>query len=438
MARFGIGMQGAYKWYVLAILVLIYAIGSVDLAVIAVIAEPLKQDFRLSDKQIGVLSGFAYSLTYALAVLPFGWLIDRRERRSLLSCTVAIWSVLTAVCAMSSSFVILLVTRLGVGAAEAPTTPGALSLIADLFPKERRATVVSLYFTGAAIGQIAVFVIGGWLLIHYSWRVVFLVAGGPGIFCAALLYFTTTEPRRGAFDEAPPASSEERESIRATAMHTAQAILRNVPLLYGIPAITIGGGVAYSVTVWATSFLVRLHHMTVSQGAIATGVGWGVWVAIGTLLVGPLADRFSRGDPHKQALIPAITTLIATIAGITMLLASSLIVTLAAMCLVALMTGFFYSTGYAITLSLARPAERGTTMAATKLISTLFGSGFVPFVTGAISDHVGGTGSIRTALLITIVFLLAATACWIKIYNLPGLKAENNSVYSTDIVPEHS
>ena len=434
----GSGMRGAYKWYVLAILVLIYAIGSVDMAVISVIAEPLKQEFHLSDKQIGVLSGMAYSLTYAVAVLPSGWLIDRKERRSLLSCTVAIWSVLTTICATSSSFAILLFTRLGVGAAEAPTTPGSLSLIADLFPKERRNTVVSLYFTGNAIGQIAMFLVGGWLLVHYSWRVVFLVAGGPGIVCAALLYFTTKEPVRGAFDDAPPSPGEERESIQATAAHTARAMLRNVPLLYAIPAITIGGGVAFSVTVWATSFLVRLHHVTVSQGAIATGIGWGVCVAIGTLLVGPLADRFSRGDPRKQAIIPAVTTLIATLAGITMLLASSLVVTLAAMSVVALMTGFFYSTGYAITLSLARPTERGTTMAATKLISTLFGSGFIPFVTGAISDHVGGATSIKTALLITIVLLLAATACWIKIYQLLSTKQPDNSMFFTDMVPEQS
>src|SRR5277367_6342105 len=106
----------AYKWYVLGVLVLIYIMGTVDRAVLSVIAEPLKLQFHLSDKQVGMLTGTAYSVTYALAVLPMGWLIDRMERRALLSITVAIWSVLTALCSMSSSFIILIVARMGVGA----------------------------------------------------------------------------------------------------------------------------------------------------------------------------------------------------------------------------------------------------------------------------------------------------------------------------------
>src|SRR5579859_2390540 len=98
---------GAYQWYVLGVLVLIYIMGTVDRAVLSVIAEPLKLQFHLSDKQVGMLTGTAYSVTYALAVLPMGWLIDRLDRRALLSISVAIWSVLTAACAMSSSFILL-------------------------------------------------------------------------------------------------------------------------------------------------------------------------------------------------------------------------------------------------------------------------------------------------------------------------------------------
>src|SRR5712675_2084697 len=81
-----------YKWYVLGVLVLIYILGTVDRAVLSVIAEPLKLQFHLSDKQIGALTGTAYSVTYALAVLPMGWLIDRVDRRALLSVTITIWS----------------------------------------------------------------------------------------------------------------------------------------------------------------------------------------------------------------------------------------------------------------------------------------------------------------------------------------------------------
>src|ERR1700752_3999436 len=93
--------SATYKWYVLSVLILINIMAAVDRSVISVIAEPLKAEFHLSDKQIGMLGGLAFSLTYALAVLPLGALIDRVDRRALLSLTVTIWSVFTTLGALS-------------------------------------------------------------------------------------------------------------------------------------------------------------------------------------------------------------------------------------------------------------------------------------------------------------------------------------------------
>jgi MFS family permease len=405
--------QGAGRWYVLGLLTLIYAMGTIDRSVISVVAEPLKQDFGLDDKQIGILGGIAYSATYALAVLPSGWLVDRRDRRALLSLATAIWSVFTVFGAISSSFGLLVLARMGVGAAEAPATPGSFSIIADIFPKERRNTAISIYHAAAAAGQIAIFVIGGWLLMHFGWTTVFLVAGGPGLLLAALLRFTTREPVRGAFDG--DAGNSRRQDGHRNFRDMIRAIWGNAALIYAILAITISSGVAYSVTVWSTSLLVRIHHMTVSQGAIWTGVGFGICMTIGTLLAGPIADRFSRGDPRKLAVIPAATIALAIAAGVSMLHASSPSFALIGLSVLAFMAGFFISMGYSLTLLLAEPNERGTTMAATRLISTLFGSGMIPLVTGALSDAIGGAGSIRLALLLTILMLVFSLGCYIRI-----------------------
>jgi MFS family permease len=137
--------RGAHRWYVLGILVLIYIFGSVDRSVVSMIAELLKREFDLTDAQIGTLGGMAYSATYAIAVLPIGWLIDRTDRRKLLSITVAIWSALTMCGAVAASFPMLVLARMGVGAAEAAASPASLSLIADTFPTRLRNTAVSIY-----------------------------------------------------------------------------------------------------------------------------------------------------------------------------------------------------------------------------------------------------------------------------------------------------
>jgi MFS family permease len=409
----------AYKWYLLGVLVLIYIMGTVDRAVLSVIAEPLKLQFHLSDKQLGALTGTAYSVTYALAVMPMGWLIDRVDRRALLSITVAIWSVLTAACAMSSSFIALVAARMGVGAAETPVMPASLSLIADVIPKKQRNTAVSIYVSGAAVGQILIFIIGGWLLMHFDWRTVFLVAGGPAALLAVLLYFTTREPERGALDTALGAMSAEGNKDSPRNMkRLIRDILGNTALCFAILAYTLVTGVGYSVTVWITSFLVRVHGMTVGQGAIWAGLGFGVCMTVGSLLAGPLADRLSHGDQRRVAIIPGATTILGAGAGAVMSLANTWVVSVVGLSVFALMTGFFIATGTSLVLSLAAPSERGTTIATTRLISILLGTGLIPVMTGAISDAIAGPGSIRLALLFTTALLPVSTYCYAMIYRI--------------------
>jgi MFS family permease len=421
--------SGGSEWYLVGLLVLIYIMGTIDRAVLSVIAEPLKLQFQLSDKQLGLLTGTAYSLTYALAVLPMGWLIDRVDRRALLSATVTIWSLLTAACAMSTSFIMLVVARMGVGAAEAPVMPASLSLIADVVPKRQRNTAISIYVSGAAIGQILIFIIGGWLLLHFDWRRVFLVAGGPAALLAALFYLTTREPERGARDadlHAPSAKSP--QSPPRNVWRLIRDIAGNAPLCLAILGYTLVTGVGYSVTVWITSFLVRVHGMTVGQGAIWAGVGFGVCMTIGSLLAGPLADRLSDGDQRRVAIIPAVTTALGTAAGAVMSLANSWVLSVAGLSVFALMAGFFIATGTSLVLSLAEPSERGITMATNRLVSILLGTGLIPVMTGAISDAVGGAGSIRPALLFTTALLPVCTLCYAMIYRVTPRREQRETL----------
>ena len=158
--------------------------------------------------------------------------------------------------------------------------------------------------------------------------------------------------------------------------------------------------------------------MTVGQGAIWAGVGFGVCMTVGSLLAGPLADRLSKGDPRRVAIIPAVTTVLGAAAGALMSLANNWAVSVAALSAFALSAGFFIATGTSLVLSLAAPNERGATMAANRVISILLGTGLIPVMTGAISDAVGGAASIRLALLFTTALLPLGTYCYAMIYRL--------------------
>lgn len=405
------------KWYVLGLLTAVYLLGLVDRSVISVVVEPLKAEFHLSDKQVGMLPTF-FALAYGLLVLPMGWLADRMERRVLLSVAVAIWSVLTGVCALSSNFLMLLAARIGVGAGEAPLTPASMSIIADTFPPSQRNTAVGILISGPHIGQIVIFVCGGWLLMHFDWRMVFLVACAPGLLLAGLLYFTVREPKRGIFDE--PLVESSPKTPQSSANNSVRDLLANPALCYAILALAVGVGVGVTVVVWATSFMVRIHGLTVGHAAISTGLDFGICAAIGSLLIGPFADRFSMRDPRKLVLIPAFSTLMAFVGGSVMILGPTFPIALAGMSLLALTTGFFTSTGYSLVLSLSTPTQRGVTTGAMKMMSSLIGDVPMPFITGAISDAIGGPGSIRPALLCTLTLMLVSSFLYARVYKIAG------------------
>jgi MFS family permease len=401
--------RDVYRWYVLGILVLIYIFGSADRSVVSVIAELLKREFDLTDAQIGALGGMAYSATYAVAVLPIGWQIDRTDRRRLLGITVAIWSALTMCGAVATSFPMLVLARMGVGAAEAAASPASLSLIADTFPVRLRNTAVGIYYAGTSAGQLVIFVGGGWLLLHYSWRAVFLVAGVPGFILAALLFFTVREPIRGVFDTD---ARLPREGRGPTITQSITAIFRRSALRYAIAASTVSNGVNFSLTVWTASFLVRIHGLTVSAAATWTGIGMGLSMVIGSLLIGPFSDRFSRGIPARLASIPAAASFLGVFAGALMTLAPTLEVSLVGLAIFSVLAGFSVPTGYALILSLAAPEARGSTLAVTKLISIFVGTGFMPMITGTISDAIGGPYAMRWAILATIALQWLAAFCF--------------------------
>jgi len=407
--------RASYKWFVLAMLALSNVLAGADRGVVSVIAEPLKMDFHLSDKAIGFLSGFAFSATYSLVVLPIGYLIDRVDRRILLSAAISIWSVLTALCAMAGSFATLVAARMGVGVAEAPSYSTSLSLIADLFPANQRNTAVSIYIGAGPLGAIFIFLTGAQLLLHFGWRMVFLVAGLPGLFLAALFYLTTREPTRGGFDanvELPTDAESATKPLGLIA--SVYSVVGDPALRYAIVGLTASIGVLYSLGVWNTSFLVRIHGLTVSQGAVWTGLGFGAGMSVGSLFAGPLVDRFSKGDLHRANLVAVIALMIAVVPGVVMALGDRLVIVLAGMDLMGFMFGFFVPTGYATILSLAAPERRGTTMAVTTFATALLGTGLTPLITGAISDAIGRPDSIRMAVLSTVMLLLIDIACHIR------------------------
>ena len=190
-------LSGRYKTWLVIVLLLVSTLNFADRAVLSVLAQPIKEDLKLTDGDLGMLQGLAFAILYSVLGLPLGWLADRVSRKGLIAICLAIWSFMSAACGFASSFAVMLLCRVGVGIGEAGFQPVASSLLSDHFGANRRSSVLAILALGAPIGFLIGQAIGGWIAAEWGWRVAFVALGAPGVLIALVVWLGLREPPRG-------------------------------------------------------------------------------------------------------------------------------------------------------------------------------------------------------------------------------------------------
>lgn len=397
-------------WGALALLTLMTTFNQIDRRVVSLVIEPLKHEFHLTDSQLGMLSGLAFGLIYAVVSIPLGLLADRTNRRNLLAGVLAIWSAMTALAGFANSYGHLLLTRIGVGAAEAGASPTAVSMITDLFPRERRATAVAIYQTGIPIGSFLCFIVGAWLVANYGWRSAFLAAGLPGIPLALLFLVFLKEPKRGVFDEAVPVETGNWRARLGDAFRFIGGDLRVLLLVIGAAVLSAANT---GVTGWFVPFLMREHALTIQQSGLVIAFSSGICGGLGLVLTGTVTDRFAKGDPDRMLMMCGVIALITMLLAAVALVSTMLALTIAAIAAYSLVCYSFLGISYGALLNLTPTRIRGTVIAIEMVAANLFGYGGGPFVVGVLSDVYGGPHSLRYAMLTLNLLYLAGALCFL-------------------------
>ena len=356
--------KGGYRYYVLAVLILVYMLNFLDRQIIGILAAPLKAHFGMSDTQFGLLGGIAFASVYSTLAIPLAWLADRFSRVWIMTGALAVWSGFTALCGVAGSFTQLFLFRMGVGVGEAGGVAPAYSLIADYFPPNQRARALAAFAFGIPLGTAAGTLVGGLVAVAYGWRVAFISVGVIGLIVAPLLLLTVRNPRRGATDVAkavdpladpvPAAPGAARSGLRAAQIMLTlggAAVLAGAvshftggssTLLFvfgGLLAIAIGVSLfvarstasvlipkpsfwllalgaasssvcGYGVAGWLPLFFMRSFNLTLAQtswyysGVALIGGLLGIWGG------GMIADRMARRGKGAYPLVPAIAFLI--------------------------------------------------------------------------------------------------------------------------------
>lgn len=369
----------------LALLTLVYGVNFVDRQLVGILAEPIKQELGLSDGQLGLLGGLAFALFYTTLGVPIARVAERRGRVAIIAGSLALWSLMTALTGLAHNYAQLLLARMGVGIGEAGCSPSAQSLIADLYPPDRRATALSLYSLGVPLGMLFGALAGGWLAQTLGWRTAFVTLGLPGIALAAIVRLVLKEPTRGQFDPTPVRAEP------AEAQPPLSAILRT---LAGSPAfrhMAAGASIAsfagYGLTSFAVPLMIRAHGLTLAQAATGFGLVVGTAIGIGVGGGGWLADRLRSRHPAAPGLVSGIGVALAAILFLVALgRTDARLVALVAF-VPFVCAHLYFGPTYAVTVNSVGPAERATAVAVLLLMMNAIGLGLGPLTVGIVSDH---------------------------------------------------
>lgn len=408
----------------LLLLAMVFADNFVGRQILAVMIEPVKAEFGVGDTAMGLISGLAFAVVYAVMGLPAGRLVDRLSRTRLLAGSCVLWALATMACGVAGSFVVLAMARMLVAVSESPTTSASLSVIADLYPPHKRSFAISCFTAAPTFSSIIGLSVGAWVVEQYGWRFAFIALGLPALAFAAALAFFVRDPQRGRWDLAPHAPIASPGLIAEARGLWALSAYRRMILAGGLTTLS-----SYAIAMWNTSFLVRSHDLSLQHAGLLAGVICGTAAGFGGLFSGWLSDHLSRGARHWSFSIPVIGHLTGMAALATYLLwPDSVLLHLGsvpvptAMLWCALYSFFavwWVAPSYNLVSQLVPGNRRGTAMALQTIVSTLLGIGVGPLLAGLLSDALQpltGTDSLRYALLLVslpvlgAVFLLVRTS----------------------------
>jgi predicted MFS family arabinose efflux permease len=373
-----------YSYYVLGLLSTVYVFNFIDRQIMAVLIEPIKLEFGVSDTAMGFLSGFAFVFFYTLVGIPIARWADRGSRRFIIALAVAVWSIMTAVSGLAKSFTQLAIIRVFVGVGEAGGTPPSHSLLSDYFPQDKRATALGIYSWGVYIGAALAFPIGGYLVQNYGWRVAFYAVGLPGLLLSLLVWFTVKEPARGSV-ELTPAKVE-----HASLGEVLRFLLSRRSFIFIALGSAIQSLSGYGVITWGAPFLARVHEMGWVEIGVAMGWTIGLAGCAGVYLGGKMTDTLGKRDAAWYMRLPAIESMLGIpfIAGFTLLADTNL----AILCFIPFyfLGAMYVGPMHAMVQSLVRVRMRATASAILLFIVNMVGAGLGPLSVGLLNDHVFG------------------------------------------------
>jgi predicted MFS family arabinose efflux permease len=378
--------------YALVLIATVYVFNFIDRQILAILLPAIKAEFRVEDWVLGFLAGPAFALFYVTLGIPIAVLADRWNRRNLIAIALTAWSAMTALSGMAANIIQLSLARIGVGVGEAGFAPPAHSMIADMYPPERRSMAMGIF-----------------TLQNIGWRQAFLIVGIPGLLLALLFRTTVAEPPRGMSEGIVDSGK------RHTVLEVARYLLDRKSFIHMSLGAGLASFTAYAVLSFFPSFLERSHGMDLQEIGAYLGLIIGISTGIGFVGGGYIADRVGVSSRRYSLWIMAAAMLLGWVFVFPLYLVTDPYVVMAIFFVPSLLNNMYLATTFAQTQSLVGVRMRSVASSLLLFVINALGLGLGPLIAGWLSDGLAasaGNESLRYSLLI----IGAVTGPWIAFH----------------------
>jgi MFS family permease len=401
--RTGYLFSKGYSNYVFVLLFLLYMFDYIDRMVVTSMFTSIERDWGISHMQSGMLVSAVY-WAIVLLTFPVSVLIDRWSRTKTIGVMAIMWSIATALCALTGNFVQLFMARLLIGVGEAGYAPGGSAMISGLYPIEKRAKMMGIWNAAIPLGSAIGVLLGGIIAVKLGWKHAFGIVAFPGLIVAILFLFVKDYKTvdLSFFDKS-------RNKIKMEKKDLVKEFITKPSVLFtyfGMAAVVF---VTTSMLTWLPTYFEKVRGIPQqTAGQMASSVM--LLAIIGAPLGGYLTDKWRKTKDNARLLFPAISTFLAAVVLFVSLALLHGTIQYVVLLVFGILVLAFISGAAAVTQDVIHPGLRASSYAIAVVVQNLLGASTAPIIMGRIYDLT----NIQTALsFLPFILLIGAFLFWL-------------------------
>jgi MFS family permease len=387
-----------YTNYVFVLLFLLYMFDYIDRMIVTSMFVHIEEALGITHTQSGLLVSAVY-WSIVLLTFPVSILIDRWNRTKTIGIMAVIWSLATALCALTGNFVQLVMTRALIGIGEAGYAPGGSAVISGLYPESKRSKMMGLWNASIPLGTAIGVLLGGIIATRLGWKHAFGIVAIPGLIVAILFFFVKDY-------KTVDLSFTDKNNVK-TKMKAkdklAQFLSRPSLILtyFGFAAVVF---VTTSLITWLSTYFHVTREVPVEKaGSMASVVM--VLAIVGAPVGGIITDRWRKKNLRARLLFPTITSLLSALFLMIALWMTTGTVQYVFFLLMGVSVTAFVPAAAAVTQDVIHAGMRAMSYAVAVVVQNLLGASTAPLVIGRLYDLY----DIKTAMaLLPFMLLLGA------------------------------